>query len=156
ALFRADGPATRETLVQGLQEDLAREYKAMIQYVIFSQKVDTARSMSIAQELEAHAHEELDHALKIARQLDYFAAYPRHGPAPVGVCEDHEEMLGIDLRAEEDTIRSYRTRMRQAEALGEYALAETLHEISKQEQDHQIGLASALGVVPDDRRRQGP
>lgn len=147
--------ATRESLIQGLQEDLAREYKAIIQYVIFSQKVDTARFMSIASELETHAHEELDHALKIARQLDYFGAYPIHQPAPVEVSDDNEEMLWIDLRAEDETIRHYRTRIRQAESLGEYALAETLQEIIKQEQDHQIELAAALGVVPDDRQRQG-
>ncbi len=150
-----DTQAIREALIQGLQEDLAREYKAIIQYVIFSQKVDTARFMNIAGELEVHAHEELDHALKIARQLDYFGAYPVHQPAPVEVSDDNEEMLWIDLRAEDDTIRHYRTRIRQAESLGEYALAETLQEIIKQEQDHQIELASSLGVVPDDRQRQG-
>ncbi len=148
-------PATRESLIQGLQEDLAREYKAIIQYIIFSQKVDTARFMSIAQELQVHAHQELDHALKIARQLDYLGAYPVHEPARVQVSDDNEEMLWIDLRAEDDTIRHYRTRIRQAESLGEYALAETLQEIIKQEQDHQIELAAALGVVPDDSQRQG-
>lgn len=146
---------TRETLVQGLQEDLAREYKAIIQYVIFSQKIDTARFMAIAQELEKHAHQELDHALSIARQLDYLGAYPLHEPAPVEVSEDNEEMLWIDLRAEDDTLRNYRERIRQAQSLGEYALAETLQEITKQEQDHQIELASALGVVPDERQRRG-
>lgn len=153
-------PATREALVQGLQEDLAREYKAIIQYVIFSQKIDTARFMNVAQELEAHAHEELDHALKVARQLDYLGAYPVHQPAPVQVSEDNEEMLWADLLAEDETIRSYRERIRQAEELGEFALAETLQEIIQQEQDHQIDLATALGVVPDERQRkargQGP
>lgn len=146
---------TRDQLVQGLQDDLAREYKAIIQYVIFSQKLDTARFMNIADQLEEHAHQELEHALAIARQLDYFGAYPVHEPKPVEVSDDNEEMLWADLRAEDDTIRNYRERIRQAESLGEYALAEVLQEIIKQEQDHQIDLASALGVVPDDRQRQG-
>jgi bacterioferritin len=146
---------TRDQLVEGLQQDLAREYKAIIQYVIFSQKLDTARFQQIASELEKHAHQELDHALAIARQLDYFGAYPVHEPKPVDAPEDNEEMLWADLRAEDDTVKNYRERIREAESLGEFALAEVLQEIIRQEQDHQIDLASALGVVPDARQRAG-
>jgi len=151
-------PVTREQLVAGLQADLAREYKAIIQYVIFSQKLDTARFQNIAGELEKHAHEELDHALAIARQIDYFGAYPVHTPAAVEVSEENEGMLWADLRAEDDTIENYRQRIRQAEELGEFALAEVLQELIKQEQDHQIDLASALGVVPNPkaRKEKGP
>ncbi|HEU0165115.1 MAG TPA: ferritin-like domain-containing protein [Thermomicrobiales bacterium] len=144
---------TREGLIEGLQQDLAREYKAIVQYVIYSQKLDGAAYMGIAGELEVHAHEELDHAIAVAKQLDYFGAYPTHVPEPVEVPEDNEGMLWADLRAEDTTIENYRTRIREAEALGEYALAEILQEIIKQEQDHQIDLASALGVVPDPRGR---
>lgn len=147
--------AARAQLVQGLQQDLAREYKAIIQYVIFSQKLDTARYMNIAAQLEEHAHQELNHALAVARQLDYLGAYPVHEPASVEVSDDNEKMLWADLRAEDDTIRNYRERIGQAEALGEIALAEILRGIVKEEQDHQIDLASALGVVPDDRQREG-
>ncbi|HEY7908445.1 MAG TPA: ferritin-like domain-containing protein [Thermomicrobiales bacterium] len=147
--------ATREQLVQGLQEDLAREYKAVIQYVIYSQKLDGARYMEIAAELEKHAHEELDHALAVARQLDYFGEYPVHQPKPVQVSEENEEMLWFDLQAEDETVANYRQRIRQAEELEEYALAEVLQGIVQQEQDHQIDLATALGVIPDPRKRQG-
>ncbi|MGI8507790.1 MAG: ferritin-like domain-containing protein [Gemmatimonadaceae bacterium] len=149
-----DSGVTREQLVQGLQEDLAREYKAIIQYVIFSQKLDTARYMNIADQLEEHAHQELDHALAIARQLDYFGAYPVHEPKPVEVSEDNEEMLQADLRAEDDTLQNYRIRVRQADELGEFALGEVLRGIIEQEQDHQIDLATALGVVPNDQQRK--
>lgn len=148
-------PPSRERLIQGLQEDLAREYKAIIQYVIFSQKLDGARYMDIATELEKHAHQELDHALAVARQLDYFGAYPTHEPKAVQVSEQNEEMLWFDLQAEDETVRNYRERIQQAQALGEYALAEVLQEIVRNEQDHQIDLASALGVVPDAQQRQG-
>jgi bacterioferritin len=140
---------TREQLVQGLQEDIAREYQAIIQYVIYSQKLDGARYMEIARILEGHAHEELDHAIAVARQLDYFGAYPVHQPSSVQAPEENDLMLWADLDAEDKTIVEYRKRIRQAEALGEYALAEVLQEIIKQEQDHQIELASALGIVPD-------
>ena len=150
----SSGPVTREQLLEGLQQDLAREYKAIIQYVIFSQKLDTARFQNIAGELEKHAHEELDHALAIARQIDYYGGYPTHAPAAVEVSEDNEAMLWADLRAEDDTINNYRQRIRQAEELGEFALAEVLQELIKQEQDHQIDLASALGVVPDPKQRE--
>ncbi|HET7095101.1 MAG TPA: ferritin-like domain-containing protein, partial [Thermomicrobiales bacterium] len=95
---------TREQLIQGLQEDLAREYKAIIQYVIYSQKLDSAQYMNIAAELEKHAHQELDHALAIARQLDYFGAYPAHEPKPVQVSDNNEEMLWFDLQAEDATV----------------------------------------------------
>lgn len=146
---------TREQLIQGLQEDIAREYQAIIQYVIFSQKLDGARYMNIADQLAVHAHQELDHALAIARQLDYFGAYPVHEPAPIDAPEENDEMLRADLRAEDDTIRNYRERIKQAEALGEFALSEVLRGIIQQEQDHQIDLATALGVVPNDHKRAG-
>ena len=154
----SSAPVTRDQLVAGLQQDLAREYKAIIQYIIFSQKLDTARFQNIAGELEKHAHEELDHALAIARQIDYFGAYPVHVPATVEVSEENEDMLWADLHAEDDTIEHYRQRIKQAEELGEYALAEVLQGLIKQEQDHQIDLASALGVVPNPkaRKEKGP
>lgn len=145
---------TREELIAGLQADLAREYKAIIQYIIFSQKLDGARYMNIADQLEEHAHQELDHALQIARQLDYLGEYPVHEPETVEVAEENEAMLWIDLRAEDETVKNYRERIRQAESIGEYALAEVLQEIVRQEQDHQIDLATALEVVPDDRKRK--
>ena len=81
-----------------------------------------------------------------------------HTPRPSQVSEDNEEMLWADLRAEDDTIEHYRRRIRQAEELGEFALAEVLQELIRQEQDHQIDLASALGVTPHAQQRteQGP
>jgi bacterioferritin len=147
-------PVTREQLIQGLQDDIAREYKAIIQYIIFSQKLDTARFMNIADQLTEHAHQELDHALAIARQLDYLGEYPVHEPKPIEVSEDNEGMLRLDLQAEDDTIRNYRERIQQADALGEYALGEVLRGIVEQEQDHQIDLATALGVVPNEQKRK--
>lgn len=150
----ASGKADQQALIQGLQEDLAREYKAIIQYVIYSQKLDRAQYQTIATELEQHAHEELDHAIAIAKQLDYFGAYPAHQPEKVEVPEDNEGMLRADLQAEDTTIDNYRQRIEQAEDLGQYALAEVLRGIIVQEQDHQIELASALGITPDPRQRK--
>lgn len=145
----------RDALIKGLQEDLAREYKAIIQYVVYSQAIDQPQYMTIAAELEKHAHEELDHALRIARQLDYFGVYPETTPAPVQVSDDPKQMLEFDLQAEDDTVANYRTRIIQANKLGEFALAEELQHIIRQEQEHQIDLATALGVVADPSRRKG-
>jgi bacterioferritin len=144
----------RDALIQGLQEDLAREYKAIIQYVIYSQVLDGAKYMQIAAELEVHAHQELDHAIAISKQLDYFGAYPTEKPKPVETPEDNEGMLWADLRAEDETVAEYRKRIKQAQDIGEFALAEILQGITQQEQDHQIDLAAALGVVADPRSRK--
>ncbi|TXG81652.1 MAG: ferritin-like domain-containing protein [Thermomicrobiales bacterium] len=146
--------ARRAELIAGLQDDLSREYKAIIQYVIYSQVLDGAEYMPIAAELEVHAHEELDHAIAIAKQLDYFGAYPTEKPKPIEVPNDPTGMLWADLRAEDETVAEYRKRIRQAQEIGEFALAEILQEITKQEQDHQIDLAAALGVVADPRGRK--
>jgi bacterioferritin len=146
---------THEQLIQGLQEDLAREYKAIIQYVVYSQVINEPQYMMIAEELEKHAHEELDHALRIAKQLDYFGVYPSTTPAKVETSEDNRKMLEFDLKGEDDTVANYRERIMQANALGEFALAEELQEIIRQEQEHQIDLASALGIVADPRQRKG-
>jgi bacterioferritin len=143
-------PVTREQLVALLNEDLAREYQAIIGYVVYSQVIKGPEYMHIARELEAHAREELDHALTIARQIDYLGGQPTVEPRPVRTSKDARAMLEFDLTAENETIRNYRERVRQCEALGEYALAEKIREILVTEQDHQIELAAALGwEVPD-------
>ena len=137
---------TREDLVDLLNEDLAREYQAIIGYVVYSQVIKGAQYMNIAAELEKHAGEELQHALIIAKQIDYLGGMPKVTPKPVKTSEKAEDMLRFDLESENETIRNYRLRVRQCEALGEYALAEHIRDILVQEQDHQIALATALGV----------
>jgi bacterioferritin len=141
---------TRQQLIDLLNEDLAREYQAIIAYVVYSQALKGAEYMSIAKELEVHAGEELQHALTIAKQVDYLGGMPAGKALPVVLTEDAKGMLRADLNNENDTIRNYRERVRQCEALGEYAIAEDIREILRQEQEHQQDLATALGEdVPD-------
>jgi bacterioferritin len=141
---------SREELIGLLNEDLAREYQAIIAYVVYSQVLKGAQYMNIAAELEVHATEELSHALTIAKQIDYLGGMPVATAKPVKTSEKAEDMLRFDLDNENETIRNYRIRVRQCEALGEYALAEQIRQILVQEQEHQIDLATALGVdVPD-------
>ena len=141
---------TREKLIDKLNEDLAREYQAIIAYVVYSQVLKGAEYMNIADELEKHAGEELQHALIIAKQIDYLGGMPTVKSLPVKQSDDAREMLRADLENETETIRAYRERVVQCEALHEYALAEDIREILRQEQEHQIDLATALGEdAPD-------
>lgn len=145
------GPrVTRQELIRLLNEDLAREYQAVIAYVVYSQVMKGAAYMSIAKELEVHAGEELQHALIISKQIDYLGGMPTVTPKPVKTSDKAEDMLRFDLDNEVDTIKNYRQRVRQCEAIGEFAMAEVIREILVQEQEHAIDLATALGIdVPD-------
>jgi len=138
----------RKALIGLLNEDLAREYQAIIAYVAYSQVLKGAAYMSIAKELEVHAKQELDHALTIAKQIDYLGGTPTVVPKPVKMSENPKDLLRFDLDNETETIRHYRNRVRQCEALGEYAMSEHIREILKAEQEHQIDLATALGETP--------
>ena len=136
---------SRDQLAELLNEDLAREYQAIIAYVVYSQVLKGAEFMTIAQHLEEHAGQELQHALIVARQIDYLGKMPTATAKPVRTSDDAREMLRFDLDNENETIRNYTERVRQCEALGEFAMAEQIREILVQEQDHQIDLATALG-----------
>jgi len=139
-----------QELIAGLQEDLSREYQAIIAYTVYSKALKGAEWMNIAGELEKHAHEELAHALIIADQIDYLGAMPNASPRPVKISDKPEKMLRFDLDNETETIAAYLTRVRQAEAVGHYALAEQIRKIISQEQEHQHDLATALGIdVPN-------
>ena len=137
---------SREEMIRLLNEDLAREYQAIIAYVVYSQTIKGAEFLHIAAELEKHAGEELSHAIQIAKQIDYFNGTPVVVPAKVQESEKAEEMLRFDLENERVTILNYRQRIRQAEAMGEYALSEVLREIIAQEQAHLTDLSAALGI----------
>ena len=146
-----DGAGTtmdRTQLIEALNGDLAREYQAIIAYVVYSQVIKGAQYMSIADQLQTHAKEELKHALIISKQIDYLGGDPVVVPKPVKTSKKAVDMLRFDLENETETIRQYRERVRQCESLGEYAMAEFIREILQDEQDHQIDLATALGEDP--------
>lgn len=150
-----ESAVSRDKLAELLNEDLAREYQAIISYVVYSQVLKGAEYMNIADQLESHARQELDHALILSRQIDYLGKMPSVTPKPVRTSEKARDMLRFDLENENETIRNYRQRIQQCEALGEFALAEQIRGILVQEQDHQIDLATALGEdVPDLTRRR--
>jgi bacterioferritin len=141
---------SRKDLIKALNDDLSREYQAVIAYVVYSQSLKGAQYMNIAGELEKHAGEELKHALTVAKHIDYLGGKPNATAKPVKLSDKATDMLRFDLDNENETVRNYRERVRQCEALGEYAIAEDIREILRQEQEHQSDLANALGEdVPD-------
>jgi bacterioferritin len=144
--MNAKAEITREKLIDLLNEDLAREYQAVIAYTVYSQTIKGAAYTDIARELAVHATEELSHALQIAKQIDYLNGQPVTVPKPVKISDKAEDMLRFDLENERETIVNYRQRIRQAEALGEFALSEVLRKIIAQEQEHLTDLADALGI----------
>jgi len=137
-------------LINALNEDLAREYQAIIAYTVYSSVLKGAKWMNIAAELKLHAAQELQHAMIIADQIDYLGGMPTATPKPVRQSNKPEEMIQFDLDNETETIKNYRQRVKQAEAVAHYGLAEQLRTIIGQEQNHQHDLATALGIdVPD-------
>lgn len=150
---KTDMNITRERMIELLNEDLAGEYQAIIGYIVYSQTLKGAVYTDIARELEVHAGEELRHAISIARQIAYLGGQPDVKPAPVKVSSDPVKMLQADLGNERATIARYRTRIVQAEAMGEFALSETLRGIIVQEQEHEIDLSAALGLDAQPRER---
>jgi len=151
----ADSTLTRQQLIDRLNEDLSREYQAIIAYVVYSQVLKGAEYMNIAKELEKHAGQELAHALTISKHIDYLGGMPTVTALPVKQSEKAEVMLRADLENENNTIRAYRERVRQCESIGEYAIAEDIREILRQEQEHQIDLATALGEDAPDVSKSG-
>jgi bacterioferritin len=138
--------SSKDEIIRGLNEDLAREYKAIIQYVVFSATLKGAEYGDIAEQLKQHASQELSHALEVARQIDYLGGEPTVKAERAEYSDYSKKMLEIDLRAEQETIKNYRERIRQAERAGEFALSEALRDIIAQEQDHEIDLRDALGL----------
>lgn len=151
---------SREELIGLLNEDLAREYQAIIAYVVYSQVLKGAEYMTIAEELETHAREELQPALIISKQIDYLGGRPTVTSLPVKTSEVAEEMLHFDLDNENETVRNYRERVHQCEALGEYAIAEHIREILVQEQElcGRVGgiFLKCLLEIPDRASRNRP
>src|SRR5262249_363678 len=134
----AETKGSRKELIDKLNEDLSREYQAIIAYVVYSQVLKGAEYMNIPSELAQHAGEELTPAVTIAKNIDYLGGMPTATAQPVKLSEDAKEMLRADLDNENNTVRNYRERVKQCESLGEYGIAEDIREILRQEQEHQI------------------
>lgn len=141
----AEQTISKEKLIDLLNQDLEREFQAVIAYVNYSQVIKGAEYMNIADELKVHAKEELRHALKLSYWVDLLGGMPSVKSKDVKTSEKATDMLEFDLQNEIDTIKNYRRRVKQADLLNEFALSEDLREILRDEQDHLNALATALG-----------
>src|SRR5712691_9915171 len=85
--------SSKEEIIKGLNEDLAREYKAIIQYVVFSSTLKGAEYVGIAERLKLHASEGLTHALEVARQIDDLGGDPTVKVNDAEYSQDSNRML---------------------------------------------------------------
>ena len=136
---------TTEKLIDLLNMDLELEYSAAIQYINHAAVMTGAAYGDIIKELKIHANEEVQHAMILADQIDYFEGDPAVDVGKIHTSKDNKGMLQQDLDGEEDAIRRYKIRIEQAEQLKEYALAQQLRNILATEQEHAMDLKQALG-----------
>jgi bacterioferritin len=138
---------TRKELIDRLNEDLSREYQAIIAYVVYSQVLKGPEYMNIAGELEKHAGQELQHALTLSKHIDYLGGMPTVTPQPVKQSKKaHDISRGSPGRHDSRLPR----RLRQCEELTSFGIAEDIREILRHEHEHLTDLATALGEdAPD-------
>ncbi|MBD3263775.1 MAG: ferritin-like domain-containing protein [Candidatus Omnitrophica bacterium] len=136
---------TKQKLIQLLNKDLALEYKAMVQYTQHQGVLKGAMYQNIQKELAVHAQEELQHAITLAGQIDYLGGTPIVDMPVPEISKSNEKMLKQDLDGENDAIARYIARIKQAEELNLYHLAQQLRNILSVEQEHAMDLEQALG-----------
>jgi len=136
---------TKRELINLLNKDLGLEYTAIVQYTQHQGTLKGAMYQTIQKELAIHAQEELQHAIILASQIDYLGGVPTVSMPPAKVSKDSITMLKQDLAGENDAIARYIQRIRQAEDLDLYHLAQQLRLILAMEQEHAMDLEQALG-----------
>jgi len=136
---------TKAELIRLLNKDLGLEYTAMVQYTQHQGVLKGAMYQSMQKELALHAQEELQHAIILAAQIDYLGGVPTVDMPPAKISRDNVTMLKQDLAGENDAIARYIMRIRQAEDLNLYHLAQQLRNILAIEQEHAMDLEQALG-----------
>jgi bacterioferritin len=136
---------TKKALITLLNKDLGLEYTAIVQYTQHQGTLKGAMYQSIQKELIIHAQEELAHATILAAQIDYLGGVPTVNMPPAMTSGDNVTMLKQDLKGENDAIARYSQRIKQAEELNLYHLAQQLRNILAMEQEHAMDLEQALG-----------
>jgi bacterioferritin len=136
---------TKEKFIELLNKDLGLEYTACVQYTQHQGVLKGAMYQSIQKELIIHAQQELAHATILAAQIDYLKGCPTVEMPLPKASKDNKEMLQQDLAGENDAINRYITRVKQAEELNLYHLAQQLRNILAMEQEHAMDLEQALG-----------
>lgn len=134
-----------EAFVDNLNEDLELEYQSIVQYVQHIASVKGGEFQSILDELAVHVKQELDHALTLARQIDFLGGVPSTKVPVVPSTTDARAALEADRELEERQLERYRERTEQAESLSLPDVAESLAPLLEQTQEHVRDLRAALG-----------
>ena len=137
---------TKAELVDLLNQDLAKEYSALIQYVQHASVITGPQYDAISAELTVHSNEEHQHAITLSDQIDFLGGVPAVDVADIHISPDSKTMLEQDLDGELDAIARYRERIAQAEMLQEYGLRRALEDILIIEEEHARDLQSALDL----------
>ena len=126
----------KKMLIDGLNQDLAGEFQAIIMYIHFAASATGVDRIELAEFFQKEIQDELRHALFLANKITALGGEPVDEPLPVPKASSNREMIERVLEAEERTIKSYVERMKQAEAFGDYGLANDLQEIISDETRH--------------------
>ncbi|MDQ7056657.1 MAG: ferritin-like domain-containing protein [Persephonella sp.] len=136
---------TMEKFIEELNKDLEWEYAAAIQYIQHASLITGPEYESIIKELIVHANEEIQHAITLSEQIAFLGGIPSISVEEIKTSMDSKEMLIQDLEGEENAIKRYKERIRQAEELGEYGVRRILEDILIQEEEHKRDLLTVLG-----------
>ncbi len=138
----------RETFIQGLNEDLAHEYEAVITYTTFAARVKGPHRPALRAFFLEEAKEELEHAQFLADKIVALGGVPTTQPARIPEAETPRAMLEAILKAETETLARYAERMRQAEAFGDLGLAARIHAMIEDETEHKEEVEKHLLGFP--------
>ena len=134
----------RKELIEGLNEDLANEYTAIISYLLFSRMVTGPQRLELSRFLEHEIADELEHAKFLSQKIVALGGEPTTQPAPVTLSTHNREMLQLALQAEKDTIERYQQRIKQADAAAELGLRVELENLVAEETRHKEDLERIL------------
>jgi len=135
-------------LINGLNQDLAHEYQAVIAYTAYAAEVAGPHRPSLRAFFLEEAADELKHAQLLADKISALGGVPTVEPQPVPQATSPRAMLEAVLAVETATIERYTERMAQAEEAGELALVAQLHEMVVDETRHKEEVAKLLEGFP--------
>lgn len=137
-----------QSLIEGLNEDLAHEYAAIIQYRTYASAVTGPYRQELRQFFSTEVADEMGHAQLLADKIVSLGGRPVLQAAPVRYAEEPKQMLQHSLEDETATIERYIRRRAQAEEAGEIGLTVDLDDVIADETKHRDELRLMLKRWP--------
>ncbi|MHC5114513.1 MAG: ferritin-like domain-containing protein [Planctomycetota bacterium] len=126
----------KQTLIDNLNQDLAGELSAIIQYVTYAAKATGPSRPQLAQFFLTEVADEQLHAQYLANKIVALGGEPTTTPRPVPPAGTNREMLEAVLAAELQATKDYTERAEQASAFGDKGLAVQLEDMVRDESGH--------------------